>query len=138
MNGASPERPWSASGEPVAPEDLDRRAQASLEAALRELGAARKSLKTRLNPIWWIRHYPKRTLLFGGGAFVLWRLLRGRRNTTVKDARDSVPGGGFGKYLLAKTAQAAGKALPAALFMGLARFGLKRGMRGRGRGGQGD
>ena len=66
------------------------------------------------------------------------RLLRGRRNITVKAARESVPGGGFGRYILVKTAQAAGKALPGALFMGLARLGLKRGMRGRGRGGQGD
>ena len=138
MNGAPPEKSPFASGKTATADELERRAHASLADMLRELGAARKSLRTRLNPLWWIRHYPKRTLLVGGGALVLWRLLRGRRNVNAKDGRESVPGGGFGKYLLVKTAQAVGKALPGALFMGLARHGLSRGMRGRGRGGQGD
>ena len=137
MNGAPHERFPVASGKTATPDELERRAHASMEDMLRELGAARKSFRTRLNPLWWIRHYPKKTLLFGGGTFILWCLLRGRRSIAVKDARESVPGGGFGKYLLVKTAQAVGKALPGALFMGMARRGLSRGMRGRGREGQG-
>jgi len=138
VNGAPPDRPWFALGKPPTAEELERRARAHMDDVLRELGAARKSLKTRLNPIWWLRRYPKQMLLFGGGAFGLWRLLRGRRNVTVKDSQQNVPGEGFGKYILVKTAQAVGKALPGALLMGLARRGLTRGMRGRGRGGQGD